>query len=35
MRKETKITIGLSAILITYLAILYLLKIKPVWVGLP
>ena len=35
MKKEAKISIGLSAILIIYLAVLYLLKIKPVWVGLP
>jgi len=35
MRKETKITIGLTAFLIIYLAVLYLLKIKPIWVGLP
>ena len=35
MKKEAKISIGLSVILIIYLTILYLLKIKPVWVGLP
>jgi len=35
MRKEAKVTIGLTTFLIIYLTILYLLKIKPVWVGLP
>jgi len=35
MRKETKITIGLTTFLIIYILTLYLLGIRTVWVGLP
>jgi len=35
MRKETKITIGLTGLLITIILMMKLLGITPVWVGLP